>query len=255
MTHAITRTVNDVAKNALYLAGLVARNQAASGWQINECIEVMNELIDELNGFGVTIPYYTDYTFTMVSGTRNYRFTPTPDGSSTNEVTSNLIAEIVSCLVTSGNVQHNVHVGDINDVDIHGVLTGSQGLPQYVGLQRYVMDDAGSGEPYSQLWFYPIPDTNYTTTLRCKTQIDHLQKGDILDKLPPQLHRFLKYALARELVGYYQKPQNWSQQKEEKYMQLRDEIMPSGDYDMTIQNSRLLHNSSYWYSGRLLSGS
>tara|TARA_R110002126_G_scaffold196770_4_gene344700 strand:- start:2215 stop:2982 length:768 start_codon:yes stop_codon:yes gene_type:complete len=255
MTHSITRTVNDVVKGALYLGGIIARNQATPGVLLNESIDILNEVIDELNGFGVTIPYYTDYSFSLVAGTRNYRFTPKLLSTATNEVTSNLLAELVSVRLTSGSVEHNVRIDDINSVDIHGVLTGDRGLPQYVSLQKYVMDGAGSGEPYSQVWFYPFPDTSYTCTLRAKAQIDHISNSTVLTQMPPQLHRFLKYALARELVGYYQLAQNWTQPKEEKYQEMKEQLMPAGDYDMTIQNSRLLNNSNYWYSGRLLSGS
>lgn len=253
MTHSITRTVNDVCKGALYLSGIVARNQPANGWQINECVDILNEIIDELNGCGVTIPYYTEYEFSLIAGRREYHFTPSSSGQS-YEITSNLLAELVTVQLQQADIKYPVRVNDINSVDLHDVVTQSQARPEVVALERYVNDGFGTGEPYSKVYFYPFPDQAYTCFIRAKAQIDYVQNSDVLTNLPPQLHRFLKYALGRELVGYYQVSQNWTAQKEETYQKLFDLIMPSTDFDLTIQNTGILRRNGRFYTRRITSG-
>lgn len=251
----VTRTVNDVVKRAYELLGIVGQNVPLNGYQADLGVEILNELFDSFASGGFTIPTFKEFTFTMVSGERDYLFAPSlPTSPADNMNLQNRIIELNRVQVQySGNTSlYPVRISDENSVAFNQVVLTSRGRPTQCALTRQ-LSDSTVPVPYSRIRFDIPPDQAFTCYVRAKLYLNYVEIGDVLTEIPANMHLYLSYEIAYNLLNIYESA-NWTPQKEAKYQELKDMFTQAVDFDLTIDSSDILRSHSSWYNRRLVDG-
>jgi len=101
--------------------------------------------------------------------------------------------------------------------------------------------------------FYPIPDQPYPCQLKLKQYMNNFTTQDILEVfVSPYFERFLKYALTRELKMFYPSA-NWTQEAEQDYQRMFDDLKAKNETDVTIRPSIILVTPQLYYWQNILS--
>lgn len=251
----ITRTVNDVLKRAYEVTGLVGENIEMSGYQADLALDLLNLILDSWAAGNAGVPTYTEFSFAMTEGVRDYKFAPETFASpESNVFERNRILELnrVQTQFAGNTSLYPCRVSDENSVEFHEVVTTSQGRPIQCALTRQLSDDT-MPVPYSRIRFNVFPDQSYNVFVRCREYIDYQAATQIITAIPASEHLFLSYALGRQLKTIY-KSANWGPEQEQMFQELKDSAQSSQDFDLTIDNTDVLNRSGANYTRRLFNG-
>lgn len=231
----ITTLTNDIVLKALYMLGEFSPQQPAPGYAIDEGISLLNDLLKTYMSEGSLIPYWTDIEFPLVAGQAIY--TVKSDG--TGDVQANKIQSLGYVnLVDFGftnPTSYPIEIIGFNKLLDVEYSTNSQARPTKIVLQNK--------NEYSILQFYYVPDKSYTCKIKAKTQLDDLQYQDVINELPVEYQRFLRYALARELVAFYQTA-SWTATLEKEYTKMYSKLKNSSDRNLTVNPELFLTQAS-----------
>lgn len=228
-----TRTTNDIIVRALYLAGVYGPEDSnPRGYDIVEGVELLNDLLDNFSSAGIYIPTTTTINFTVEAGKHIYRLFPDPSA----DINSNLIVDLQWCSLTSDNIKRFIRVADDGELlrTTHLAEDGVNGIrawPRLVRFQKFVNE--------TLLLFYYAPDRDYECEILCRVQLNHLVLEDPVFQVPTHYHRFLKYALARELTDIH-KTARWSTKSENEYQEMYDRLKAANKVDVELRTSSIL---------------
>ncbi len=235
------RTVNDIIVNAFYLAGINSPDEVPSGQDIHEGQYLLTSLLDHYTSSGIYLPFIKELEFTMTPNKDTYSISDVVPADIVNRPLASL--DFVN-IQLSTDISYPVNIIErvqlFKDLRIKNLST----RPAYVILER--------AEQSTSLKFYPLPDQAYECTVRGKFFIEPLELNDRLDEVPFYYHRFLRYALARELSSVYS-TSTWKPIQEKEYSEMLKTIASANDIELGVRPSSLLQSSNYfnnyWDSG------
>jgi len=220
-------TVNDLVISSFATIGAYSPYKIPSGEEINSAIYYLNELLDYFQVNGVYIPFFKTLEFTMIISKDTYDIST----SSTSDIVNNPLVELDWVTVhysPSDNVSYPVSIVSYDQYDTFVRNQQSIARPNKVIFQKDV--------DKSTLIFFPLPDYDYICKLRGKFYLSDVKLQDHLSEIPGYYHRFLRYALARELKNIY-KSDNWSDMQEKEYSVMLNEIKGNSDFALAIDQN------------------
>jgi hypothetical protein len=225
------RTANDIIVRAFYLIGEFSPNRLPDATDMQEGLYCLNDLFDHFASLGIYIPYIKELTFNLITNQENY----TLSNIIPADVDSERIVELefVNVAIDGQEISYPVRIINRSSLLNNTRFTALQTRPGFVILERQDL--------YSQLTFYPKPDQPYVCTVRAKFMLDKLELFDNLEEVPPYYFRFLRYALARELLNIYPSA-NWSKMSEETYQSMVANLKAATDMNLAIYPDNLLMN-------------
>lgn len=236
----LTRTVNDLIVNSLYLIGELGVGEQADAFMLSTGLEIFNELLEAFTVDGVYIPYLKSIDFTMVVGQQEYSFSDIKPA----DVTTNRIVEL-----QYANYQMT---SDINNAVIYPLRILQDA--EYYNLARQQGFNANvysvvvnQQEDETRLIFYPPPAGAYPTNLRAKLMLDAKEHGtDTLNTLTPYYYSFMKYAMGRAFIAYYPSA-NWPAMNEDVYTKRYEQLKGAARQNVVIKPSVLLTTNTPFY--------
>lgn len=212
-------TVNDLIIRSFATIGIYAPYRIIGGQDELTALYHLNELLDYYEHNGFYIPFYSEISFALTIGQSEY--VVSQDVAA--DVTSNPIIELNYVNLIADQTSYPVSILSYDQIFLNQRNTTSQARPNRVVLQR--------GVETSTVIFDPKPDIAYDCVIKAKTYLSNVVLFDPLSEVPGYYHRFLRYALARELKDIY-KSENWSPEQEQKYQIMLKEIKGAADFPL-----------------------
>lgn len=239
----ITRTVNELIINSLYLIGELGVGETPDAFMLSSGLELVNELLAKFTSDSIYIPFLTELSFNMVAGQRTY--------SISNIVSADVVANRIVDLSFANYTVPSAGQGIIyplqiiNKAQYYGVtrLTPLNTRPGFIFLDKQDVE--------SFITLYPSPDQAYPCTLGVKSMIDSLVANQSLSELPPFYYGFLKYCLARKFLSYYPSG-NWPETSEQEYQDYFSTIKNANETDLTVRPSAVLSRPEPFYWQNIL---
>lgn len=224
-------TINDIIINAYNLIGEISPSEPIKADQMSRGLFLLNDLVASFSNAGVYIPFITKLEWILTPGQAEYRvsdiITTSPD------IQNNRIVSLEYVQVIQTTTSFPIKIIPRAEIFNNYFQVQLSTRPSYVYLDRQNL--------YDTIIFYPIPDYAYDAIARCKLILNQFEINQQLDNVPNYYYRFLRYALARELISYYPSS-NWNEQAESEYSRMLKAVTTSNDFDMTIvQDVILMH--------------
>ncbi len=239
----VTKTVNDLIINSLYLLGELGVGETPDSFMLSSGLEIINELLSKFTSDSIYIPYLTELEFNMVSGQATYSISDVVPA----DVNSNLIVDLsfANYSVPSAGQSIIYPLQIINKAQFFGVtrLKPLQTRPGFIYLDKQPLE--------SFITFYPAPDQPYPCKLGVKLMPNSISANQSLAQLPPVYYGFLKYCMARKFRSYYPSG-NWNETAEEEYQDYYNIIKNSNETDITIRPSAILSRAEPFYWQNIL---
>jgi hypothetical protein len=222
------RTANDLILRALYLISEYQYNEIPPGYELDEGLYCLNELIDNLSGNSIYIPYFGNDTFNTIQNVDTY------------QQSSFTWAAIDFIYLTINGITYPLKELSERDYNNNSRDTTLTGTPNSFILRR-----STSTTPISSIILYPIPDLVYPCTVTGKKSLLNLTLFTDISSIPASYHRFLRYALARELSSIYGNP-GWTSKDEDEYTRMLNQIMLTSDFNLNMEFSNIMsHGGNY----------
>jgi len=239
----ITRSVNELIINSLYLIGELGTNEIADAAMLNTGLEIVNELISKFSADSIYIPFLTTLSFDMVAGQAAY----TIGDQVACDITADKIADLsfANYTVPSSGQGIIYPLQIITKSQYYGVtrLTPLNTRPAFIFLDKQATQ--------SIVTLYPAPDQPYPCEIRVKSFPNEILEHDLLTELPPYYYGFMKYAVARKFLAYYPSA-NWPASNEQEYEDYYNAIKNANETDMTIRPSAVLSRPEPFYWQNIL---
>lgn len=238
---AVDRIVNDIIINAYRLVGNLDPNGEVPGYKVNEALYLLNELLDELSSFADNIPVFDILTFNLEAGKDQYTI---GDNATDYDIESRQISVLNDAYFLEAS-------GQIRRLTILPYAQLYQdGRPIINARPTEILHEKFAD--YSRITVFPIPAQSYVCKLRIKKYFSDLEIQRALTGLPVFYHRYLRYALARELEAIG-KLNNWTPTLEQEYNRLFMMIHAKGGSDLAIKrrvdfDQENYHSRGYRYA-------
>src|SRR6188768_3231698 len=156
------RITNDLIVNSLYLMGELGVGETPDAYMLTTGLDLLNELLDKFASDGIYIPYYSDYSFTMVPGQDTYTVSKVLLDAT---IVGNLISELTfaNYTVVADSPTPIVYPLRIIDRAQYFNVTRLDNLTTRPG---FIMLDTRA--QISVLTIYPTPDKPYPCSLKVK---------------------------------------------------------------------------------------
>lgn len=227
------RTLNDLITDACYQIGEFAVGENIDGFAIQKGVDLTNQWLDMLSNAGTNIPVLGNIEFNTEYNKQEY--------SISDIIPADVNSGRISDLVYAEYVQQGqslVYPLDVIDKSSYYDNFRTNNLlarPNFLFLDKRVQE--------SRIILYPIPDQVYEVTLQAKQYLNKMSLNTNITEIPPYMERFLRFAIARELLEFYPSS-NWSDRAEKEYQSMKSQIFGS-DINLAVQPSLLLEQSCW----------
>lgn len=236
----VTRTVNDLINRAFYLIGEYGEDYTVEGTDFDFALDTLNLIIDHFSSSASYIPITEAISFTMTPGQQDYVFSNV--AGITPDVVSNRIAGLEYCDIVLQQFFWPVRIVTRTQIYTNNYNLTAQFRPAYVMLVQNVEK--------STLRFFPAPDQAYRCDMQAKFFINKFEKNQPLRNVPLSLQDFFVYALGKQLTSYYPSA-NWNTNAQERYAELKADLLNTNDIDLSIRQSNLLRYPYQDYNGTI----
>ena len=235
------QTVNRLVEKAHYMIGEFGTDEVIPGNYITDGIEYLNDLINSYSENAYLIPFIKKIEFQTVPNQAEYTFSNEP--SITPDVVSNRIVSIEYLqlrLNQNDSVVYSLQKLTRTNLYDHTVLEREGTIPGSYLLEK--------SELFSTVRLYPDPAAVYFMTLRGKFYLDKVESGQNITTVPLGEQRFLRYALARDLLNFFPGG-TWTDKTEDEYQEMKKERMAGNDIDMTSRPINIVGRKNDRYNG------
>lgn len=221
-----TRTADQLIKEAYKIIGLKGKDRNLPQDYVVEGLYTLNMLIDHYSTAPNLISYDHVLRFPLVIDQSSYVISD----QVTADVTNRRLVSLKYVNLLDGDHRYVVKVeNDTLYYNFDRDETVSR-RPDYCFLQLDV------GE--SIITFIEKPDQAYTCIVKGKFILDQLDLTSEITAVPIGFHRFLKYALARELRTYHP-GSNWTDLSESVYQESLTNVTSTNDKDIELKRDNL----------------
>lgn len=225
-----TKTAYDIVKHSYRLIGMNDPDDQLTGGETDEGLYYLNELLDSFQAQGLLIPYLDEVTFNLVSNQDTYIFSPTHP----NTVGTRRIVQLEYVEVKIGEAIYPIQITSQSEYYLESRYLSNTTIPRYVILRNQPID--------STIIFYPIPKEQYECKVLAKFALENLEPHVNITTLPLYYHRFLRYALARELASVFKGSDiKWQQIEEDEYQELYEKVLGAADVNLQLNLTDTLY--------------
>lgn len=239
----ITKTVNELIINSLYLIGELGVGETPDSFMLSSGLDLTNELLTKFASDSIYIPFLKELSFDMVADQPTYSISDMVPA----DVISNRIVDLSFANYTVPSAGQGIiyPLQIINKAQYYGVtrLLPLNTRPGFIFLDKQATE--------SFVTLYPAPDQPYPCLLGVKVMINELVANEELTELPPFYYGFMKYALARKFLSYYPSG-NWPQTSEDEYNDYYNTIKNANETDLTVRPSAILSRPEPFYWQNIL---
>ena len=236
----ITRTSNTIIDDAYKIIGMHSEDMALSDGRTVEGLQNLNELLSNYSANQTKIAYEKQLSFPVTAGKQKYTFS-TAIGA---DVYSQLIVNLKLINLQNGTLLYPVDIQPDIIYYRRAQSLSDTGRPTQAYFQKE--------NEQSFIFFFEKPDINYTCTIKAKFMIDKVALNQPLNEVPDYYHKFLSYALGRDLNDKF--PGSiWDQKKEQVYQELLKDIKGATDLNFNMDTGAILKGYSY-RPGRIMRG-
>lgn len=236
MTGFESISVMQLIRDAYFTIGMLNPQTPLTSFQEKQGLNLLNCEIQSMNGSGMNIPYFSEYTFNMVGGKQQYTFgrLNTCDEQTNRFVSIDYIDYILN------TVQYWVKVDSTKEwkTPYRQVANLNPSPPNecFVDQQR----------DQTVINFYYPPDQAYSCTIRGKQVLDEFTPNTQALNVPPYFYKLFKYILAAELSRTYPGPSVWTDAHQKQLDKLLMDVRAQNTVNVDIEpNMAMLGRTSY----------
>lgn len=223
----ITRTVNEVIENAYKIIGEFSEDNPLTQDKTVDALKLLNQLLDSYASTPARIAYDSLLTFNLVIDQTDYIFSRAIGA----DVDSDKIIRIKYITLKNADVIYPVHL-DPDEVFFNNIRDENRShRPRNAYFQNQMEG--------SKLVFFTKPDVAYECTIKAKFIIDEVTLNTPLIQIPANYHRFLNYALAKELNSHFE-GSIWDNKREQIYQTELRQVSDYSDLDLTARTGAAL---------------
>jgi len=224
------------------MSGELGVGEATDSFMMDTSFYCLNDMLNQFASSSIYIPFLTTINFTMVPNQQTYSISDII----VSDIVSNRILDLSFATFTvQGELIYPLRI--INKAQFYDITR----LNNLVARPSMIFLDIQAEESF--VTFYPIPDQPYPCQLKLKQYMNNFTTQDILEVfVSPYFERFLKYALTRELKMFYPSA-NWTQEAEQDYQRMFDDLKAKNETDVTIRPSIILVTPQLYYWQNILS--
>lgn len=182
-------TSAELIKRSYYLAQVLDPREEIEGYEAEEGLYELNQVINVWGSLSQYIPTYKIITVNVVSNTSSYNVTP-------------VITQLSeSHLLDQNNVQYSLIQIDLQRFNTLNFSLSAQfpTRPQLI----FVQNDFDNWPTQSKVRFFPVPDASYTATLYAMVRLANVTYSEELSAVPAYYLVGMKYELAKQLINIY----------------------------------------------------
>jgi len=221
------KTVNDLLVKAFYLINEYSPEEYPSAFEIAEALDYLNEFLDSLSGNSIYIPYVNEFVFDLSPQKATYIFSQNDNA----DVKTNKIVEIFDAYLNFDGI--NIPLTQIQHDEAYHITR----YPQAYTRPTQILLHNKNFE--SLITFFATPDKSYEVTINAKQVLNNLELQQEITNVPKHYHRFLRYAIARELSSVFE-TNSWTDLKEKEYQKMFDDLCSSSETDWSLNASGIL---------------
>lgn len=238
----ILRTVNDLIVLSMYQTGELGVGEPLDQFMLNTSLYCLNDMLNQFSVSSIYVPFLKSLSFVMAPNQQTYSISNIAPA----DVFSNRILDLSFANFTvEDNLIYPLQIA--TKAEFYGITR----LTNLVARPSMIFLNIQNTESY--LTFYPIPDQPYPCEVQVKQYIDNMANQDTLEIfIAPYYERFLRYALVRELKAFYPSA-NWSQEQEQDYQRMFNDLKAKNETDMTVRPSVILVTPQLYYWQNILS--
>ena len=185
----ITRTARQIVLKSLRKIHVIGQGQTLEAEQENDAFSDLNEMLALMSADGFVIPYITQESFSVTSGTQSYSI-----GSGATWDTDRPV-DIKGGYIRSGGSDY--YLKPMGRRDFNSIsLKGSTGIPE----QFYYRD----GYPNGTVYFDYTPSISGTVYLELEKPLGSISSLTSTISLPPEYHEFIWSNLCIRLAPEYE---------------------------------------------------
>lgn len=239
------RTTEDIILLAYRQTSIISPTEIPSAVQMSDGFNLLNDLISLFNASELYIPYQSIINFDMVAGNNKYIFSNETQPVGPNlpvPIVSNPIIELDFVNLTFGNVIYPVRI--ISKAEFYNNIrvVGLPGIPVFCFLSpQPTMGTSTIVE------FYPFPVRTFDVQMKCKVALNYLTRFTNVTNLPAFYFRFLRYALARELMSFYPSA-NWSATDEKEFLDMKEKMTAANEWNLAVKTDKTLNFGGPFYT-------
>lgn len=192
-------------------------------------IRILNQLLQSYASTGLLITVAKETNIPIAIGQSEIicgpsTYVPTPD------ITLGRLANLDSAWLLLDGVTYPLIIESRNEFLAAWKYNPLQGLPRFI----IVMPDI----EVVRLRIYPAASQIYDFYLRAKFQLNELTSNDDMALVPQYYHRYLLFALAKDMAMYKGRMEAWTPVLEQMYQAAKDEMVSSSEVNLAIVGER-----------------
>lgn len=244
------QTVNDFIQDSYQLISANTPTASLQGNDLQKGIQFLNELIQSYGSDSLALTIAKKIELTVQIGQLFVTFADTGFVVPTNWVGdpaygATLPSYSQGRLTNLERAWLNLDGVDYPLIDEdRGVFFGSYKYFPQLGLPRFAI--ITNDLDYTTMQIYPGPSQQYNLFIYGKFTLPLITSGSTLSTLPLYYKRYLKTALARELAFYKGRSSAWTEQLENRYQELRDQMENVSTMDLVIDSANESYLNGSW---------
>lgn len=181
----------------------------------------LNDILMQWSSLQAYIEAYIVQTVNVLANDYDYSITPP------------IIQILEAKLIDSQSCQSILNIADLKRQNTFNYALSAQGP----GRPAWIFAQTSEAEIQtgSTLFFYPVPDQNYTATIYLKKRLNEVTQSETITQLSGSYMKPLKYQLTKDISDYYETV--LSDRFMNEYEKLMVELEASNQGDMSVQNS------------------
>lgn len=200
-------------------------------------ITVLNQLFQDYASSGLLLTIAKDATCPVAIGQREVicgpaSYSPTPD------ITLGRLSNMDSAWLLLNGVTYPLIDESRNEFFSAFKYEPLQGLPRFM----IVLPDT----EVVRLRLYPAPSQQYQFYMRGKFQLAELTSNDTMALVPQYYHRYLLFAVAKDVAMYKGRSEAWGEKLESMLVAARDQMEAASEVNLTITGDKASMLNGAW---------
>lgn len=218
-------TVNELIRQAYATVNLIEVNADLSAAEQSEGLFYLNEEVSKLNGNGVTIPYFSEVEFDLITNQADYSI-----GPSGSDVVANRFAEVETVSIVISGISIPLYIDSRFEAFETSRIVDpiSPGIPSEVWVTW--------NNTQTILHFYLPPNDAYECTVRGKQELSEFAANTNITTIPGYMRKYFRYAVAKELSMAYPSAV-WTPQLDSEFNELKQLLKANNQVDVAIRPS------------------
>jgi len=222
-------TVRDFITQSYRLISASSPTVPLHGSDLSLGLQVLNQLLQSYASTGLMLTIAKEFSLPLSVGQKDVicgsaSYVPTPD------VPIGRLANLENAWLLLNGVTYPLIIESRSEFLAAWKFDPLKSLPRFVMVFPETQ--------VTRLRLYPAPSQFFELNLRGKFQLDGLTANDDMGNVPLYYHRYLMFALARDVAMYKGRMEAWTAPLESMYQAAKDEMVSSSEVNLAITGER-----------------